>query len=381
METDLTEDKRRVLIVDDEDNIPTGILKMLGQSGKYHAVHARSGEAAQTMLGKEKFDLVITDLKMPNSKVQGIDLLRHIRSNYEKTGVIIMTAYGSTEVQDEASRRGSFLYLEKPFDFNVLQSKIDEFYSRKDQSTNQPHQDNIQGVIPGLQLMDVIQMNCLSRFSGTLHITTTDGSAQGIISFNKGNVTHSETPSRSGRDAFFEIASWKGGSFDTLEQVAPNVTIVESWEQLLMEAVAYMPETAAQSISKPKAAVKVAEQAPADTLKMLDRVMDSAKAEITFIVTHTGFVIDKRLRQGMSIDLVKSGDEISRLLPGIFSVAKTLAAGTLNEITLRYGDKTVMIRNVSQSELLFIVIAPSTVSSGEIFKAIERESENIKKIL
>jgi hypothetical protein len=40
-----------------------------------------------------------------------------------------------------------------------------------------------------------------------------------------------------------------------------------------------------------------------------------------------------------------------------------------------------MIRNVAQSDLLFIVISPASVSSGDIFKAIERESENIKKIL
>lgn len=379
--------QRRVLIVDDEPNIPVGLLKMLSQSPNYYAKHAPSGEAAVEELSKSKYDLVITDIRMPG--MSGIDLLRHIRANHADVGVIIMTAYGSAQVQEEASRRGSLLYIEKPFDLSQMKATIEDFFKRKEESASAPakEEESVSGVIPGLSLMDVIQMNCLSRFTGTLHVKTSDGQ-QGIICFNKGEIPHCETATRSGKDAFFEIISWQGGSFETIEQIPPTVTIVESWEQLMMEAAMMMPDAPAEqqpAAPKPKPAPKAAtpkvEPAPADTSKMLDRVMEAAKAEVTFIVTHTGFVIDKRIAPNSKIDLNKSGDEISKLLPGIFGVAKTLAAGTLNEITLRYEGKIAMIRNVAQSDLLFIVISPSSVPSGEIFKAIERESENIKKIL
>lgn len=376
---------RRVLVVDDEQNIALGILKTLGQSPMYVAKHAPSGEIAVAELAKTPYDLVITDIRMPG--MSGIDLLRHIRANHADVGVIIMTAYGSTQVQEEASRRGSLLYIEKPFDFAQMQATIEDFFKRKEEtSTTTQKEESVSGVIPGLSLMDVIQMNCLARFTGTLHIKTSNGQ-QGIICFNKGEIPHCETATRSGKDAFFEIIQWQGGSFDTIEQIPPTVTIVESWEQLMMEAAMMMPDTPAptQASAKPKAPPKAptpkVEPAPADTSKMLDRVMEAAKAEVTFIVTHSGFVIDKRIAQTSKIDLNKSGDEISKLLPGIFSVAKTLTAGTLNEITLRFEGKTAMIRNVAQSDLLFIVISPASVSSGDIFKAIERESENIKKIL
>ncbi len=376
---------RRVLVVDDEQNIALGILKTLGQSPMYVAKHAPSGEIAVAELAKTPYDLVITDIRMPG--MSGIDLLRHIRANHADVGVIIMTAYGSTQVQEEASRRGSLLYIEKPFDFAQMQATIEDFFKRKEEtSTTTQKEESVSGVIPGLSLMDVIQMNCLARFTGTLHIKTSNGQ-QGIICFNKGEIPHCETATRSGKDAFFEIVQWQGGSFDTIEQIPPTVTIVESWEQLMMEAAMMMPDTPTptQASAKPKAPPKAptpkVEPAPADTSKMLDRVMEAAKAEVTFIVTHSGFVIDKRIAQTSKIDLNKSGDEISKLLPGIFSVAKTLTAGTLNEITLRFEGKTAMIRNVAQSDLLFIVISPASVSSGDIFKAIERESENIKKIL
>ncbi|MCS6989503.1 MAG: response regulator [Chloroherpetonaceae bacterium] len=379
--------QRRVLIVDDEPNVPVGLLKMLSQSPNYYAKHAPSGEAAVEELSKSKYDLVITDIRMHG--MTGIDLLRHIRANHADVGVIIMTAYGSAQVQEEASRRGSLLYIEKPFDFAKMQATIEDFFKRKEESAaaSAKEEESVSGVIPGLSLMDVIQMNCLGRFTGTLHVKTSDGQ-QGIICFNKGEIPHCETATRSGKDAFFEIISWQGGTFETIEQIPPTVTIVESWEQLMMEAAMMMPDAPAeqqQATTKPKPAPRATapkvEPAPADTSKMLDRVMEAAKAEVTFIVTHTGFVIDKRIAPNSKIDLNKSGDEISKLLPGIFGVAKTLAAGTLNEIMLRYEGKIAIIRNVAQSDLLFIVISPSSVPSGEIFKAIERESENIKKIL
>ncbi len=377
---------RRVLVVDDEPNIALGILKTLSQSPRYIAKHAPSGEAAIEALAKEPYDLVITDIRMPG--MSGIDLLRHIRTHHADIGVIIMTAYGSTQVQEEASRRGSLLYIEKPFDFAQMQATIEDFFKRKESNAAATHQEeSVSGIIPGLSLIDVIQMNCLARFTGTLHIKTSDGSQQGIICFNKGEITHSETTTCSGKDAFFEIIQWQGGSFETIEQIPPTVTIVESWEQLMMEAAMMLPDspTPQQEQPKPKVAPKApapkVDPAPADTSKMLDRVMEGARAEVTFIVTHSGFVIDKRIAPNSKIDLNKSGDEISKLLPGIFNVAKTLTAGTLNEITLRFEGKIVMIRNVAQSDLLFIVISPASVPSGDIFKAIERESENIKKIL
>ncbi|MDW8466239.1 MAG: response regulator [Chloroherpetonaceae bacterium] len=382
--------QRRVLIVDDEENIPVGILKTLSRSGRYYAKHAQSGDIAQQILAQEPFNLVITDLKMPNSKLQGIDLLRHIRTTYPDIGVIVMTAYGSAAVQEEASQRGSLLYIEKPFDLEKLLSVVEDFFTRREQaakSTASSSTESVQGIIPGLQLMDVIQMNCLSRITSTLHIKRGDGAAEGIICFNKGNITHAETSTpRSGKDAFFEILTWKGGSFDTIEQIPPTVTIVESWEQLMIEAMQMdligdaTPAETQPNTLRVQVQTTPKEEEIADTSKMLDRVLAGAKAEAAFLVTHTGFVLDKRVGSS-TIDLAKSGDEMSKLLPGIFAVGKSIAGGTLNEIVLRFSNKTVMIRNVQGSDILFIVISPASVPSGDMFKAIERESETIKKIL
>ncbi|NTW50086.1 MAG: response regulator [Chlorobiales bacterium] len=389
------EKTRRVLVVDDEQSIGMGILKMLGQSGHYYAIHAPNGEQAQGALSKEAFDLVITDIRMPG--LNGIDLLKYVRSHHPHTGVIVMTAYGSTEVQEEASRRGSLYYIEKPFDLNRLDSIIDDFFRKHEisaETTPSGSQTDVQGIIPGLQLMDVVQMNCLSRMTCTLHIKNTDQNKQGIICFKKGAITHAETHTPTGvyagKDAFFEIASWKGGSFDTITEVPPTVTIAESWEQLLIESMQQMPDedtspadAGNDSVAKIKVAAPaqpVKEETSSDTTNMLDRIMSSANADAVFIITTDGFTIDKRLKPD-TIDLQKLSEELSKTMPAVLSVGKTIQAGKLKETTFRFQEKLLMIRSVENSDLLIAVVSPSHVPSGDMYRAIERESENLKKIL
>lgn len=387
------ENKRRVLVVDDEQSIGMGILKMLSQSGNYYAIHAPNGEQAQEALDKEPFNLVITDIRMPG--LNGIDLLKYVRSHHPQIGVIVMTAYGSTEVQEEASRRGSLFYIEKPFDLNRLESIIDDFFRKHELSSetaSNASMTDVQGIIPGLQLMDVVQMNCLSRMTCTLHIKNSDQTKQGIICFKKGAITHAETHTPAGvcagKEAFFEIATWKGGNFDTITEVPPTVTIAEGWEQLLIESMQQMPDEDFQQPDsvdsgakiKTAAPVQQAQEETSDTSRMLDRIMSTANADAVFIITFDGFTIDKRLKTD-SLDLPKLSDELSKAMPAVLSVGNAITAGKINETTFRFQNKFIMIRNVEDSDLLIVVVSPSNVTSGDMYHAIERESENLKKIL
>jgi two-component system response regulator AtoC len=56
--------------------------------------------------------------------IEGLELLSYIKKNSPDTAVIIMTAYGSDEVKNEAYKRGAFYYYEKPLDINHLIEKI-----------------------------------------------------------------------------------------------------------------------------------------------------------------------------------------------------------------------------------------------------------------
>jgi hypothetical protein len=138
-----------------------------------------------------------------------------------------MTAYGSSDVQKEANQRGSLFYIEKPFEISDIRKIIIDLIGRK---------RGFQGKVVGLQLTDIIQMNCLSRLTTAL-IVTRDGE-KGIIYFNEGEVVHAECGNQKGTEAFYKILSWQEGEFvSNIGFVPPVQTIYQSWEHLLVEAM------------------------------------------------------------------------------------------------------------------------------------------------
>jgi two-component system response regulator PilR (NtrC family) len=91
---------------------------MLKRSG-YGVTAVANGEEAIAQIGKEIFDLVITDLKMP--KVNGLDVLKAVKESSPDTVVLMVTAYASTDSAVEAMKQGAYDYLTKPFQVDELQ--------------------------------------------------------------------------------------------------------------------------------------------------------------------------------------------------------------------------------------------------------------------
>ena len=103
----------RILIVDDEKIKRVTLADDLAGQG-HEVVTAADGEEALTRLASERFDVVVTDLKMP--KIDGLELLKQIKQGpAADMEVIMMTAYGSIPVAVEAVKLGAFDFLTKPF--------------------------------------------------------------------------------------------------------------------------------------------------------------------------------------------------------------------------------------------------------------------------
>jgi two-component system response regulator HydG len=104
--------QQRVLVVDDEGSITSALALILGDVG-YGVSTAGSVAEAGALLGGAPFDLVFTDLRLPDAT--GIELIDRIRSEAPDTPVILMTAHGSLDVTIEAIKHGAYYYVEKPF--------------------------------------------------------------------------------------------------------------------------------------------------------------------------------------------------------------------------------------------------------------------------
>ncbi len=102
----------RVLIVDDEKVIREILADFLSLEGFQVAV-AQDGVVALEQLSQTPFDMVISDLKMPN--MGGLELLEHIQKEYEDVLTVIMTGFGTVETAIEAMKKGAYDYILKPF--------------------------------------------------------------------------------------------------------------------------------------------------------------------------------------------------------------------------------------------------------------------------
>ena len=107
----------RVLVVDDERH-QRDILQMILDAEGYETVSARNARHALQVLREQPFDVVLTDLKMPD--MNGIALLTELLEVQPGLCVILMTAHGSIDSAVEAMRRGAFDYLTKPLEKDEL---------------------------------------------------------------------------------------------------------------------------------------------------------------------------------------------------------------------------------------------------------------------
>ena len=111
----------RILYVDDEDNLRLLVKDQLGAEG-YAVETADDGDTGVERLKKEKFDVVLLDIRMP--RMSGIDVLRFMREHKIGSRVIMLTAVDDLSVALESVKNGANDYLTKPYDLEALVAAI-----------------------------------------------------------------------------------------------------------------------------------------------------------------------------------------------------------------------------------------------------------------
>ncbi|MEC7641631.1 MAG: sigma-54 dependent transcriptional regulator [Nitrospinota bacterium] len=119
--------EKRVLIVDDESEMRIALEATLQREG-YQIALSENGRAALNRLQNETFDLVLTDMRMP--EMGGLELLRSIKKRFPKTHVVMMTAYGTIDSAVESMKEGAFDYLMKPFSADIVASTLKRAFIR-----------------------------------------------------------------------------------------------------------------------------------------------------------------------------------------------------------------------------------------------------------
>lgn len=114
---------KRLLIVDDEETLTFSLYQtFINAPIECEVVTASSGEEAMERINKAPFDIIITDIAMPG--ISGLEVLSKVKDHNPDTQVIVVTAYGSDEREEEAYNLGADFYIEKPFDIRELKSLV-----------------------------------------------------------------------------------------------------------------------------------------------------------------------------------------------------------------------------------------------------------------
>ena len=113
--------RKRILVVDDDGNVRDALFTILADTG-FQVLTAEDFAEAMTILRETRFDLVLTDLCLPDAT--GMDVISHIKNESPATEVILMTGHGSLDITIEAIKRGAYYYIEKPCALDRLMALV-----------------------------------------------------------------------------------------------------------------------------------------------------------------------------------------------------------------------------------------------------------------
>jgi len=239
--------KCRILLLDDDPDVLDMYQQTLLQLPSQPEVNiATSGARALSMLEAEPFNLLISDLRMP--KMDGLQVIAIVRRKFPHLRTIILTALEDDQMRSRAYSMGIDLYLQKPGSAGEIKFLMDCIESLLDKEEN--------GGFRGVQsksLVDLIQLECLSHSSSVLKII--NGSVEGRIWIQNGEVIDAATQDDDGEAAFRRILSWKTGNFEILPMDAERVRKIQgSHEGLLLDSAQALDELHAEHLDGAAAA-------------------------------------------------------------------------------------------------------------------------------
>jgi CheY-like chemotaxis protein len=229
------ETRHKILVLDDDADWLTLSREMLAQlPSKPEVRTASSGKRALAMLDAEPFRLLICDLKMP--RIDGLQVLAIVRRRFPELRTVVLSALEDEDFRSRAYAQGVDMFWLKSEMNNNSQMYFDciESLLGRDQ----------EGGFRGIQsksLMDIVQMECLSRSSTVLRITR--GSLVAKLWIQEGELTDAEAEGARGEAAFRRILTWKSGTFENLPaEPVRERTIFKPVNALLLESAQAIDE-------------------------------------------------------------------------------------------------------------------------------------------
>ena len=231
------EPRHKILILDDETawlEVNRETLSQLPSKPEVRTVN--SGARAVALMDAEPFRLLVCDLKMP--KMDGLQVLAIVRRRFPELRTVVLTALEDEEFRSRAYALGVDLFWLK----TDIQQNPQMFQDCIESLLGRDMETGFRG-IQSKSLMDIIQMECLSRASTVLRITR--GPLVARLWIQDGELIDAEAEGARGEAAFQRILAWKSGTFENMPaEPARERTIFKPVNALLLESAQSMDEAA-----------------------------------------------------------------------------------------------------------------------------------------
>ena len=227
--------QHKILVLDDDADWLELSRAMLAQlPSKPEIRTATSGKRALAMLDAEPFQLLICDLKMP--RIDGLQVLAIVRRRFPELRTVVLSGLEDEDFRSRAYALGVDMFWLK----TEMQGNMQMYLDCLESLLGRDQDGGFRG-IQSKNLMDIIQMECLTRSSTVLRITR--GSLVAKLWIKDGELTDAEAEGTRGEVAFQRILTWKSGTFENLP-AEPNHerTITKPVNALLLESAQAIDE-------------------------------------------------------------------------------------------------------------------------------------------
>jgi CheY-like chemotaxis protein len=368
---------KNVLIIDDEATFRESLAEALADYAKeFRTLVASDGREALAILGRTPVDVLVTDLRMPNT--DGFAVLAHVARENPDLPIIVMTAYGTSEVRERLSSFGILACLDKPIDFGELVDQVGRGLRLGGE-----------GRIRGIRLPAFLQLLELERKTCTLRVVADD--RVGHLYFRDGILIDADTGTAEGEAAAYDIATWATSEIE-IDAVCPRTErrVKRSLNAILMDAFRildevnngarpvaiedpgrYQPPGGNQASTGPAQYGDPTgrEMTMTKTQETLTKLADLEGVTVCCLVGRDGFMLDSVTRGNVDPEMIAaiaaSGFGASE------AMGRQLEKGSLAITISEYGSGPVLLSPVGELGVV-VVVAESGSNLGLIRLHVKR---------
>jgi len=219
----------RLLVAEDDNSFRESLAEALRWDG-YDVVAVDNGRDAVRAFSTQHFDLLLTDIKMP--RLDGIGLLGEVLKQGGFLPCIVMTAYGTPDLERRAAFSGGLVFVNKPIDLPLLRKNIQELLAP----------ENGASIVQGLTVASLVQLLGIER--KTCRVKVHCGERSGFLFLVDGNLVGASLENAEGLNAALEILTWDRAEISILAGCPQSARSFQaSLDSVLLKAMQIMDET------------------------------------------------------------------------------------------------------------------------------------------